>query len=112
MALDQKIQIFPGSWCSLQEATIPMPERVSGAAAFCLRFTRACSAGQMATRYFLSITRNLLTGKQARLGGCHQRHQPLTYDEFHDPEILTRISQYELAFKMQATVPDSDEYCR
>ena len=29
----------------------------------------------------------------------------LTYDEFHDPEILTRISQYELAFKMQATVP-------
>ena len=30
----------------------------------------------------------------------------LSYDEFHDPEILTRISQYELAFKMQATVPE------
>ena len=30
----------------------------------------------------------------------------LTYDEFKDPEILTRISQYELAFKMQATVPE------
>ncbi len=30
----------------------------------------------------------------------------LSYDEFKDPEILTRISQYELAFKMQATVPD------
>lgn len=30
----------------------------------------------------------------------------LTYDEFRDPEILTRISQYELAFKMQATVPE------
>ena len=30
----------------------------------------------------------------------------LTYDEFNDPEILTRISQYELAFKMQATVPE------
>lgn len=29
----------------------------------------------------------------------------LSYDEFQDPEILTRISQYELAFKMQATVP-------
>ena len=29
----------------------------------------------------------------------------LSYDEFKDPEILTRISQYELAFKMQATVP-------
>lgn len=30
----------------------------------------------------------------------------LTYDEFNDPEILTRISQYELAYKMQATVPE------
>ncbi len=30
----------------------------------------------------------------------------LSYDEFKDPEILTRISQYELAYKMQATVPD------
>ncbi|MCG8305806.1 MAG: DUF1501 domain-containing protein [Cytophagales bacterium] len=29
-----------------------------------------------------------------------------TYDEFNDPEILTRISQYELAFRMQATVPE------
>ena len=31
-----------------------------------------------------------------------------SYDEFKDPEILTRISQYELAFKMQATVPEVD----
>jgi len=30
----------------------------------------------------------------------------LSYDEFNDPEILTRISQYELAFKMQTTVPE------
>jgi hypothetical protein len=30
----------------------------------------------------------------------------MSHDEFQDPEILTRISQYELAFKMQATVPE------
>ncbi len=30
----------------------------------------------------------------------------LSYNEFNDPEILTRISQYELAFKMQTTVPE------
>jgi len=30
----------------------------------------------------------------------------LHYDEFKDPDILTRISQYELAFKMQTTVPE------
>jgi hypothetical protein len=28
------------------------------------------------------------------------------YEEYQDPEILTRISQYEMAFRMQAEVPD------
>ena len=31
----------------------------------------------------------------------------LNYDEFKDPDILTRISQYELAFKMQTTAPEA-----
>ncbi len=30
----------------------------------------------------------------------------LQYNETNDPEILTRISQYELAFRMQASVPE------
>ena len=30
-----------------------------------------------------------------------------SYEEFGDPEILTRISQYEMAFKMQTSVPDA-----
>jgi len=30
----------------------------------------------------------------------------LKLDEFGDPEIATRISQYEMAFKMQASVPE------
>ena len=29
------------------------------------------------------------------------------YEEFQDPEILTRISQYEMAFKMQISVPEA-----
>jgi hypothetical protein len=29
-----------------------------------------------------------------------------SYDEFGDPETLSRISQYEMAFKMQVTVPE------
>jgi len=29
------------------------------------------------------------------------------YQETHDPEILTRISQYELAFRMQMSVPEA-----
>ncbi len=31
----------------------------------------------------------------------------MNYQEFGDPETLTRISQYELAFKMQMTVPEA-----
>ncbi|MCB0688760.1 MAG: DUF1501 domain-containing protein [Saprospiraceae bacterium] len=30
----------------------------------------------------------------------------LTYSEYQDPEIKTRIAQYELAYKMQITVPE------
>ena len=30
----------------------------------------------------------------------------LSYQEYKDPEILSRISQYEMAFKMQVAVPD------
>jgi hypothetical protein len=29
-----------------------------------------------------------------------------TFDDFGDPEISTRIAQYEMAFRMQASVPD------
>jgi hypothetical protein len=29
-----------------------------------------------------------------------------TYQQANDPEVLTRIAQYEMAFKMQASVPD------
>jgi len=34
------------------------------------------------------------------------RLNSLEYDAVKDPEILTRISQYEMAFRMQASVPD------
>ncbi len=34
------------------------------------------------------------------------------YEEFRDPEILTRISQYEMAFKMQLSVPEAMDISR
>ena len=34
------------------------------------------------------------------------------YEEFQDPEILTRISQYEMAFKMQVSVPEAMDISR
>ena len=34
------------------------------------------------------------------------RLNELRYEEFGDPEILTRVSQYEMAYRMQASVPE------
>ncbi|MEE2707644.1 MAG: DUF1501 domain-containing protein [Planctomycetota bacterium] len=34
------------------------------------------------------------------------RLNELQYEEFNDPEISTRIAQFEMAYKMQASVPD------
>ncbi len=36
-----------------------------------------------------------------------QRLNQQNYEEFGDPETLTRISQYEMAFRMQSTVPEA-----
>ncbi len=36
-----------------------------------------------------------------------RRMNKKSYDQFGDPETLTRIEQYEMAFKMQAAVPEA-----
>jgi hypothetical protein len=38
------------------------------------------------------------------IGAINKLNQ-IQHDSLHDPEILTRISQYEMAFKMQSSVP-------
>ena len=44
------------------------------------------------------MRRRMLDG----LAQLNQKH----YNQFNDPETLTRISQYELAFRMQASMPE------
>ncbi len=39
-----------------------------------------------------------------------QRMNGFLAEERHDPEIATRIAQYELAFKMQSSVPDLTDF--
>lgn len=43
--------------------------------------------------------------RRSMLDGLNQLNQQ-GYDKFADPEIQARISQYEMAFRMQAEVPD------
>jgi hypothetical protein len=39
-----------------------------------------------------------------------QRLNGMAEEEHHDPEIATRIAQYELAFKMQTSVPELSDF--
>ena len=41
-----------------------------------------------------------------------QRMNGLLAEEKHDPEIATRIAQYELAFRMQTSVPDLTDFSK
>jgi uncharacterized protein (DUF1501 family) len=43
--------------------------------------------------------------RRAMLDGLSEMNQ-LTYDKLGDPETRTRIAQYEMAFRMQASVPE------
>ncbi|QDU23065.1 DUF1501 domain-containing protein [Urbifossiella limnaea] len=44
-------------------------------------------------------------GRRAMLDTLGQLNQR-TFDRYHDPDTLTRIAQYEMAFRMQSSVPD------
>ena len=49
------------------------------------------------------MPRNIRKGAIETINSINQRQ----YEEVGDPETLTRISQYEMAFKMQTTVPEA-----
>lgn len=48
------------------------------------------------------MSRNL---RRHSINAINQANQ-LEYEEYNDPEILSRIAQYEMAFKMQVTAPE------
>src|SRR5690606_41756172 len=35
-----------------------------------------------------------------------QQHNQIHYDEFADPEITAKVQQYEMAYRMQTSVPE------
>jgi len=51
------------------------------------------------------MSRQLKQKTIATINSINQRQ----YEEFKDPEILTRIAQYEMAFKMQVSVPEATD---
>ncbi|MGH7957169.1 MAG: DUF1501 domain-containing protein, partial [Opitutaceae bacterium] len=51
------------------------------------------------------------TTRRATLDSITQFNQ-LAHDRYGDPETLTRIAQYEMAFRMQTSVPDLVDFSR
>jgi hypothetical protein len=94
------------------------PTWSSSAAAQAL-FTRMWSSGFLPTRYAGVALRTggdpvlylpnpdgvTSADRRVMLDALSQLNQQ-RFDELHDPEIQTRIAQYEMAFRMQSSVPD------
>ena len=55
---------------------------------------------------YINDPKGIDTGMQKGSIDAINRLNQIEHDATHDPEILTRIAQYEMAFRMQASVPD------
>ena len=89
-------------------AQIPTAARACGAAGFCRRSFKACSAASTGEPVlFVSNPPGMdrdVRAPQSRRAQEAQRTR--TRKPIGDPETLTRIGQYELAFRMQMAVPE------
>ena len=61
---------------------------------------------------YINNPRGLGQQTQQRSIEAINRLNRLQYDATQDPEILTRVSQYEMAFRMQASVPELTDMSR
>lgn len=59
---------------------------------------------------YLTSPDGISRSTQAETIGSIEALNRLHHQEVHDPEILTRINQYELAFQMQTSVPDLADF--
>ena len=78
-----------------------------GAADFYRVFIRVCNAEVWAIRCCLlkipqGMSRDL---RKASIDAINQVNEQ-EYKEYNDPEILSRISQYEMAYRMQIAAPE------
>jgi uncharacterized protein (DUF1501 family) len=94
------------------------PNWKSGAAAQAL-FTRMWSSGFLASKYTGVVLRHVgdpvlyvqnppgvsAANRRAMLDTLQELNHR-TVDRYNDPETLTRIAQYEMAFRMQTSVPE------
>ena len=99
---------LPGSWYCFPVAVFRASARLCGDLAFfpsVYQGVQCRSHGDPVLNVSNpdGMTRNLRRQALDTIRNLNQR----THDEFGDPETLTRIAQYEMAFRMQMAVPDA-----
>ena len=98
---------LPGFVVLCPASAIPGRGRRCGAAAFCRASTRASSS---ARRGPVLVPLQPRGREPATCGGgrsTRSRVEPArSFDDFGDPEIVTRIAAYEMAYRMQTSVPE------
>ena len=97
----------PASSCCSRARTTPTAASRAGAAASCRRLTRASSSDRAASRSCSSRTRRASTptcaaGRSPPINELNRLQRSTS----GDPEIATRIAAYEMAYRMQTSVPE------
>ena len=88
-------------------ARSPAPARACGAPAFCRASIRASSSAPAAIRCCsCPIPTGTRAADRRRVLDAVQALNQAQLADVGDPEIATRISQYEMAFRMQTSVPE------
>jgi hypothetical protein len=106
-----RTRIFPASSCWSPAASSPTAASNFGARAFCPACTRACNAAPTASRCCTWKTRRSVSRPlRRRMLDAVDEINRQTYAEFGNPETVTRIAQYEMAFRMQMDATDAHGY--
>jgi Protein of unknown function (DUF1501) len=84
----------------------PLHERMWGAGFLPPRYQGVRFSPGKDPVLFLSNPAGINTERRRRMLDDVAALNRLKYDEYHDPETQTRIDQYELAFRMQMSVPE------
>jgi hypothetical protein len=108
MDWEQKIKTCPALWCLTSQVVVfLMQVRVCGVVDFYHLYIRACNAAAKAILFFLLKTANGMSRdlRKASIEAINEANMQ-EYKSTTILKFLSRISQYEMAYRMQITVPD------
>ncbi|MBG87057.1 MAG: sulfatase [Verrucomicrobiales bacterium] len=87
-------------------SSIPIYDRMWGSSFLPSKFQGVRFGGVNESVLYLNNPKGMSRAARKRTLDEITKLNELNYQEYRDPEILTRIAQYEMAFRMQTSVPE------